>query len=181
MPIQSLIEVSHWSATVIFDTTGTTNDITTNLKGIITKFKAPELEREFDTAKRAGELGQVPRPKHFKELKTSFTVRSVYKEFIEALTRGLILPIELKTTACLVDDNGVVTPYSVRTKGFTSKIPFGDLSDDGMEGEVEMMVYYLEMKLGTTSTVVFDPRNYELSIGGTNLFADIKNVLEPVT
>jgi len=174
---QSLYDVNHWNATVFFD--GTT-DITANLKGVITGLTLPTLERDFDTTKRAGELGVVPRPRQFNEVEASFTVKSVFREFLEALARGMASTLMLTATSCIEDDAGNVIPYVVRVRGFVSSFPFGELSDEGLESEVTMMCYYVEVTLGTFS-LIFDPRNYVFSVGGVNIFDNVKTIIDPPT
>lgn len=176
MPVQSLYNISHWNAKIIQDVT----PVVPNLipKGIITDLSMPTLEREMDTTKRAGELGAVARPKLFNELEMSFTMVSVFREMLEALTRGMQKSFTLEATACIEPDTGAVLPYIVSAKGFVSSMPFGDLSPDGFESEITMMCYYMSATLGTTA-IIYDPRNYVLSLNGTNLFADVKTIIDP--
>lgn len=176
----SVYEISHWNASLFFDAPGTTTDITANLKGIITGLTLPTLERDFDTTKRAGELGAVARPKTFNEVETSFTVKNLFREFLEALSRGVVNTIQLKATTCIQADDGTVTPYVVTVKGFVSSLPFGDLSDDGLETEVSMMCHYVEV-VYSTFALIYDPKNYIYSINGVNLFENVKTVIDPVT
>jgi phage tail tube protein FII len=175
----SLFEITHWNAKLEYDTSGTDNDISANLKGIITDLSSPILEQEFDTAKRAGELGIVPRPKFFNEIEVSFTIRGVFDDLLKALVTGTSRTVTLIATACIEEDDNTNKAYQFICKGFISSLPFGDLSEDGLEAEISMMCYYLEIKLGTSFAMVYDPRNYLLSIGGNNLFAGVKSVIDP--
>lgn len=172
--VQSLFEIAHWNAKITYGTVPTE----VALKGVITDLTAPTLEREFDTAKRAGELGVVPRPKYFNEVEISFTVRNIFKELITGLVTGTARSITLTATACIEADDNSVEAYQIVAKGFVSSLPMGDLSEDGYESEVTMMCYEFTANLGDF-TMVYNPRNYVLSINGTNLFEDIKDVIDP--
>lgn len=174
----SIYEVSAWNAKLAYDTTGTVDDITANLKGIITDLTSPVLEREFDTTKRAGELGIVARPKFFNEIEVSFTVRNTFTDFFKALVTGTSRPVTLTATACIEADDNTTQAYVYTCKGFVSSLPFGDLSEDGLESEITMMCHYISVALGTT-TIIYDPANYVLSIGGVNLYANVKTVIDP--
>lgn len=175
----SLFEIHHWNAKLEYDTAGTEDDITANLKGIITDLSSPVLEREFDTAKRAGELGVVPRPTFFNEVEISFSIRAIFEDFLRACVTGTSRSVTLTATACLEADDNTTQPYRFICRGFVSSLPFGDLSEGGLEAEITMMCHYLSVTLGSTFTMIYDPRNYVLSIDGTNLFANVKTVIDP--
>lgn len=176
MPIQSVYEVAHWNAIIDSDNATPANKVLP--KGVITDLTLPTLERDVDTTKRAGELGVVPRPKFFNEMEMSFSVKAVFKEMIEALARGMQTSYTIKATACLESDSGVPKPYIIEAKGFTTGFPLGELSADGLEAEYTFMAFYLKLTLDTT-IIIYDPRNYIYSIGGTNLFAAVKDVIDP--
>jgi len=179
MTSTSIYEITHWNAALLFEDTDPQDNISAPLKGIITDLTAPILEREFDTTKRAGELGVVPRPKFYNEVEISFSVRNIYKDFLEALVKGTQRTLQITSTACIESDAGVVEAYEYICKGFVSSLPFGDLSEDGLEAEITMMCHYTQIKLGTTLDIIYDPRNYVLSIGGTNLYAGVKTIIDP--
>lgn len=172
--VLSLYEIAHWNAKIEYGETPSE----VALKGVITDLTAPTLEREFDTAKRAGELGVVPRPKFFNEVEISFTVRNIFEELITGLVTGTSRSITLTATACIEADDNSVEAYQIVAKGFISSLPLGELSEDGFESEVTMMCYEFSAELGDFE-MVYDPRNYVLSIGVTNLFEGIKDIIDP--
>lgn len=176
--LQSLYEISHWNMTLIDAASPTPPDVKPS--GIVTDLDLPMLTMAFDTTKRAGELGIVQRPKYFEETELTFTVKSVFKELIEALAKGFRTSYTLKATACLEADNGTVKPYVIESKVFTGEMPFGGLSADGLEAEYNLKPYYVKATLDTT-IIIYDPRNYVFSINGTNLYTNIKTVIDPDT
>lgn len=171
--VQSLYELSNWNARIIL-----ADDSIEQPSGIITDLTLPTLEREMDTTKRAGELGVVSRPSYFSEVELSFTIKNTYAGFFEALVTGMNQSITLEANTCIIPDTGTPTAYVVSGKGFVSSLPLGDLSADGMEAEITMMCWYVTADLGGVA-MIYDPRNYILSLDGTNLFAGIKDVIEP--
>jgi phage tail tube protein FII len=175
MAIQSLYEIIHWNATII-DTNPIIDDVLP--KGVITELELPKLMREMDTTKRAGELGIVPRPKHFGELALSFKAKAIFDTFATALTKMMQTSATIKLTACITSDAGVTIPYTVEAKGFISELELGTLSDNGFESSYKMMAYYLSIDLDTY-TLIYDPRNYLFTLNGVNLFASIKDVIDP--
>jgi phage tail tube protein FII len=172
---QSLYEVTHWLLKI---TPSGVSPVATIPKGIITELTLPTLEREMDNTKRAGELGVVSRPKYYNEMSLEFTVKYFYKELIEALIKGTNESITLEATACLQPDTGTAKAYKVLAKGFVNSLPLGDLSSDGLESKISLMCWYLECNLDT-STIIFDPRNYILSMNGTNIFESVKTIIDP--
>jgi phage tail tube protein FII len=164
-------EIQHWNATLL-----DVNNAPINLKGIVTELTAPTLERDFDTDKRSGEIGVVPRPKFFNEVEVSFTVRRVFPAFSKALLEAVNKPLTLQCNTIIENSDGSNNMYSWFIRGYHSSIPLGDLSADGMEAEVSLMAHYLSLTFGTL-TLVYDPVNYVYSINGVNLFADIKSNL----
>lgn len=176
MAIQSLYEITHWNAVIIDAGSPTPPDVSP--AGVITDLTLPTLEREVDTTKRAGELGVVPRPKFFNEMELTFTVKSVFSTFLNALAKGMQTSYTIRATACLEPDTGAIIPYIVESKGFTTALPLGGLSEDGFEAEYTMMAWYLSLTLGSF-TLIYDPRNYIYSINGVNLFANAKAIIEP--
>lgn len=174
--VLSLYEVTHWTAVI----THSTPTQTVRGDGIITDLELPELERETDTEKRAGEAGVVPRPMYFNEMVATFTIRNIFEDLLTALKIGLTSSIDLVATACIQADSGTVTPYKVSCKGFITTHPFGSLSADGLESEFEMSCWYVEAVLGT-NTLRYDPRNYWLGDGTTNNLANVKSVIIPPT
>jgi phage tail tube protein FII len=172
---QSIFELVHWNAKFISsDTTPTT----VKPSGIITDLTLPTLTREMDDTVRAGELGVVSRPKKFGELAVSFNVKSYDEDLYEILLTGMSQYLTMEATTCMSTDAGVVTTYKVECKGFVNELPLGELSEDGFESEVSMMCYYLKTTFGSKVSI-YDPRNYVLSIDGTNLFSGIANILDP--
>lgn len=163
-------EIQHWNATLL-----DINNVAVNLKGIITDLTAPTLERDFDTAKRAGESGVVSRPKFFNEVEVSFTIRRIFPAFTKAIMEAIDRNITLQCNT-IIERTGTNEVYSWFVRGYPSTIPFGDLSADGLEAEVTLMCNYISCTYSTLS-VVYDPINYIYSVNGTNLYADIKNSL----
>ena len=153
----------------------------TNVDFICSEFNGGELEREFDTDPRAGEVGSVPRPMKFGELEVSMSVKMVTKEVLDVINTGIKNPISFQLSAATSDDNGTITPYIYTVKGFMSKIPFGDIaSDASFEAEFTLMATYLKQEIGTgveKFELIYDPKNYLYSVNGVNMLADIKTSL----
>lgn len=164
-------EIQHWNATIL-----DINNAPVNLKGIITELTSPVLERDFDTEKRAGEAGVVPRPKFFNEVEVSFTVRRIFPAFSKAILEAVNVPITLQCNTIIENSSGTNDVYSWFVKGYPSSVPLGDMSADGLEAEKSLMCHYVSVTYGTFS-MVYDPVNYIYSINGVNLFASIKSGL----
>lgn len=177
MAIQSLYEIVHWNATIIDATSPTIPDVLP--KGVITELELPKLIRDMDTTKRAGELGIVARPKHFNELELTFNAKAIFDTLATALAKMMQVSATIKLTACVTSDAGVTTPYIVKAKGFISELDLGKMSDNGYESSYKMMAYYLDISLGTTYTLIYDPRNYAFTLNGTNIFSAIKDIIDP--
>lgn len=142
--------------------------------GLATEMTLPTLAREFDTDKRAGESGVVPRPKFFTEMESTIKLMSVSEEFEIAMLSNVAKPVTLQLSASAADTStGATVPYVVSLRGYFSEYPLGDFSDMGMEQEITMMVSYVSKQFGTNMMIV-DPRNYIYSINGVNLWASIK-------
>jgi P2 family phage contractile tail tube protein len=176
MAIQSLYEISAWNAKITGDTSLTPPGVDFTPNGIITELNLPTLERDMDTTKRAGELGIIPRPKFFNELEVTFTVKALYAQFLEALARGMTKSMTITATTCLQSDTALKA-YIVVLRGFISSLPLGSLSADGLEAEVTMMCNYFSTTIDT-NIIIYDPRNFVYSINGTNLFADMKTMID---
>lgn len=164
-------EISFWNATLL-----DINSNPVNLKGIITDLSAPTLERDFDTDRRAGEIGVIARPKFFNEVKVSFTYKRWFPAFSKAILEAINLPISLQASAIIQSTGGITDVYTWSVRGYPSSVPLGDLSSDGMDGEIEMMCHYLSMTYGAF-TLIYDPANFNYSVNGTNLFATFKTNL----
>lgn len=167
----SVPEIQHWNLKIL-----SINNILVNLKGLVTEVTAPKLTRDFDTTKRAGEAGIVARPKFFSEVEMSFTVKRVTIEALKALTEAVSLPVTIQCSTILEKDGGTRDVYLWNVKGYPSEVPFGDLSEDGLESEVTIMAHYVAATLGTYS-LIYDPVNYIYSINGVNLYDGIKTDL----
>lgn len=161
-------EIQHWNATIL-----DINYSPVKLNGIVTEVKAPKLERDFDTEKRAGESGVIARPKFFNEVELSFTVKRIFPNFVKAIMQAVNLPLTFQCNTIIESATGVNEVYSWYAKGYPSSLPFGDLNADGMDSEVTLMCSFLSCTYGTF-TMVYDPANYVYSINGSNQFNDIK-------
>jgi phage tail tube protein FII len=166
-----IADVSAWNAKIL-----DINNAPINLKGLITDVSSPMFEREFDTSKRAGEPGVIPRPKNLKEIEVSFTVKKVSRELIKALMEGVFSynkQLTFQASAVVDSLSGLREMYVWTAKGYVSKSPFGNLNADGIEAEFSIMATYLEATFGT-DTFKYDPVNYDGSINGVNQWADLK-------
>lgn len=155
------------------------NNAPTNIKGLITEVSAPTLERDFDTTKRAGEAGIIPRPRHFNELEVSFNVNKVSKVLSRALLEAIgsiNRTVSLQCTAVIDMDAVTRDIYLWTAKGYLSSVPLGSLSADGIEAEYTMMLTQLDISFGDF-TMSYDPSNYIYSINGVNLLASIKTAI----
>lgn len=155
------------------------NNAPTNIKGLITEVTAPQFERDFDTTKRAGEIGVIPRPRHFNELEVSFSVKKISKLLSKALLEAMgsiNKTVSLQCTAVIDNDATSRDIYLWTAKGYLSSVPLGALSADGIEAEYTMMLTQLDVSFGDF-TMSYDPSNYVYSINGTNLMASIKTAI----
>jgi phage tail tube protein FII len=170
----SFADVTAWNAKFL-----DINNAPTKVSGLITEVKAPKLEREFDTTKRMGELGIVPRPKHLKEIEISFTCKRVSKAFNKALWEALGTinkTVSLQATS-VIDTDAATREINIWTAtGYLSSTGLGDLSGDGIESEVKIMCIKLDASFGT-DTFQYDPVNYIYSVNGVNLWASIKTAI----
>lgn len=156
------------------------NNSPRNLKGLLTDITAPALERDFDTDKRSGEMGIVPRPRHITEIEVSFTVAKISKELIRALLEGLgsyNKTVTLQATAIVPNDAGVNEAYIWNVRGYMSSVPLGDLSADGIEAEFALMATYINISFGSDFAFVYDPENYIYSINNVNQWSDLKTLI----
>lgn len=167
-------DITAWNAKIL--------DVNSNpisLKSIITDLTSPVLEKEFDTDKRAGEIGVISRPLYFNEMESSFTIKKATKPLMQALLAGIGDPngtITLQATA-IVDNGTTRESYIWDCIGYVSSLPLGDLSADGVDAEVTMMVNKLDVAFGVDFAMSYDPENYVYSINGTNLWADVASVI----
>lgn len=169
--------LSDWNAKII-----DADDEVIGLTSIITDLNAGGLERNFDTTRRAGEVGVIARPQGFSEIEVTFTAKIFEKSFLTAFAKGVSTPITLQCMAAMADDEGDLTPYVFSATGFTGTMPFGNFSDSEVEGEFSMMAYKIEQSMGIdTDTdyfeLIYDPRNYNYSVNGTNQLAATKTML----
>lgn len=143
-------------------------------KGIATEVELPEISREFDQDIRAGESGVINRPKYFKEMESTIKFMSMSEEFFKAIAENVAKPITLSLTASAADTiTGATVPYSVNMRGYYGTLPLGSFSEDGMEGEISLMVNYISLNFGS-NTLVVDPANYIYAVNGVNMFESIK-------
>jgi phage tail tube protein FII len=173
--IQTLQPTVHWNA--IFTTTDTT-PVVVKPSGIITDLTLPSLTREVDDTVRAGELGVVPRPKKYGELEVSFTLAAIFDTLHQTLVKGTNQTLIMEAVTCVIPDSGAAVAHKVECRGFVTELPLGELSEDGYEAEITMMCWYLKVTMGTKITI-YDPRNYVLSVDGTNLFASVATIIDP--
>ncbi len=167
-------DVTAWNAKIL--------DINNNpisLQHIITDLTSPVLEREFDTEKRAGEMGTVSRPIGFNEVETSFTIKKPQKDLSKALLEALGSPDKtiVVQAAAVVDTGTGRESYTWACTGHISSYPLGDLSSEGLEAEVSMMVNKLDVNFGADFTMSYDPENFLYSVNGVNLWEDIANLI----
>lgn len=153
------------------------NNAPISVAGLATEFTLPTLEREFDTDKRAGESGVVPRPKFITEMVATIKLMSTSEEFENAMLSNLAKPVTLQLKASAADTvTGITVPYIVSLRGYFSEYPLGDFTDMGMEQEISMMISYVSKTFGS-NIVIIDPKNYIYSINGVNLWAGVKTEL----
>jgi phage tail tube protein FII len=170
----SFADVTAWNMRVL-----DINNAPTKINGIVTDVKAPKLEREFDTTKRMGEPGIIPRPKHIKEIEVSFTCKRVSRAFTKLLLEAMGTqnkPITLQATSIIDTDASTREIYIWTATGYVSATGLGDLSADGIESEVTMMCLKLDTSFGS-DTFSYDPVNYIYSVNGVNLWASIKTAI----
>jgi phage tail tube protein FII len=147
-----------------------------NLKSLITEIKAPSIEREFDTTKRAGEPGIIPRPKYIKEIEVSFTAMKMSSGLLRSLLEGVGdygKTVTLQATA-IIDSDTTSSSYIWTTKGCVSKAPLGNLGADGIEAEFSIMATQIDLQFGNEFSLSYDPKNYMYVINGVNIWANIK-------
>lgn len=152
------------------------NNAPTSTKGLITEVTAPNFERDFDTTKRAGEMGIIPRPRHFNEMEVSFTVKKISKALARALLEAIGTvnkTVSLQCTAIVDTDASTREVYLWTAKGYMSSAPLGNLSADGIDAEFTLMLTTLDLSFGDF-TLTYDPANYIYAINGVNLWANIK-------
>lgn len=179
MAVQSIYEITHYNFSILLPPVAPATEPTPlALNGVATDVTLPELVREVDTTKRIGELGLVPRPKTYNELELSFTIKAIFEGLLTALIEGSVASYQVEMTTCLQNDDGTIIPYTLLGDGYFTSIPFGQLGSDGLESEVTMMLWKMQVNIDDTE-IIYDPRNYILSVNGTNRYANVKTIILP--
>jgi len=163
--------VVYWNATLT-----SIASLNQSLKGIITDVSSDGLQRDFDTAIRAGEMGVVPRPRHFGEFSVSFTAVKFSQGIIKTLWEAVNDRVTLTANAIIGSDAGTNEAYQWSVKGYPSALPLGDLGEDGLSSEFTLMCDYLSISYGTFA-LIYDPKNNIYSVNGTNLQASVNTLL----
>lgn len=156
------------------------NNAPLNLRGLVTDLTSPVFERDFDTDKRAGEMGIIPRPRHINEIEVSFTVRKISKALIKALIEAfgtVNKTVGIQASAIVPNELGTSDAYIFTSRGYLSSVPLGDLSADGIEAEFSLMATQIDITFGSDFSFNYNPANGIYSINGNNIYSNVKAMM----
>ncbi len=148
-----------------------------NLQAMVTNVSIPYLERSFDTDARAGLPGLIPLPLGWNNQELTFTLQSFSQEIIKKIAGKINSLIKMQLNGCgLRHTDQTVLNVVFKGNGFLAQSLGMDLqaqSSATSEYRIMLNKYELVISDGTnTTTVIYDPMNYVLSVDGVNTLED---------
>lgn len=165
--------IKDWTATIL-----NTNNQPTSLQGMVTEADLPDIEREYDTEKRAGLPGVVSFPMGWGEMESTITLRNVSEGFFDAIASTVNGELSLQLTGIAENsETNATVSYLCTVRGSVMSMPMGSFSaQESAEFELGIKVNYVSRALGA-STFIYDPRNFIWSVNGVNLLEARKQSL----
>lgn len=149
--------------------------------GVVTNFKPPRIMREYESDRRTGELGAIPRFQGYKELAGSFDFKGFNSSFQIQLLTNDWLQISLKSVG--LNYNGDKSVNIVRLNAMIVDVPvFPDLDATSTTNTVSYVaktVKWSEQNAGgdIEEKFFYDPAEYFYNINGVNQMEDLLTFL----
>lgn len=154
---------------------GATPTPTTDVNIECVEVQLPVISRQFNDDKRVGYLANIPYPLGYEIGNLEFTSKGITTAALRLLAR--LGRTTFIFTGCESSDGETFTTTTVTVRGYMEDTSLGAFTDGGGEYQHTVKVDYIEVSIGGTVQLKFDPINYIYEINGVNQLASIRTSL----